>query len=361
MEETLYKLVEYKNILYQIPIRKINQDKVILFSDIQDIFPKATALLSCSKLIPFQLDVNLQEIIPKRVLVSDSTIENIWEIHVPEYDSTNTLMQTTIEMQIKMDQLSEKLDKILLQQHQESLNNMTMSNAISSDSSSSTSSSSSNNNINNNDSNGNRSSQHSLNNDSLRGDHIEDNHQQLIDIQQHGDADIEEDNEEEEHNDNPTTEDEIIRSDSPPPAFSIPSTSHEAPPSYETSVLSSIKLLNSKIRLYESHINNRHKSPKWLSKRQAWLAREPDSIDQVAFQLVQLEMALLWTAVSEAWIEERETWLTLVSSARSERHLAGALVDLERHTLVMDEEWTNVRERWISDLLELIILPLSHG
>ncbi|ORE03644.1 hypothetical protein BCV72DRAFT_212864 [Rhizopus microsporus var. microsporus] len=325
MEETLYKLVEYKNILYQIPIRKINQDKVILFSDIQDIFPKATALLSCSKLIPFQLDVNLQEIIPKRVLVSDSTIENIWEIHVPEYDSTNTLMQTTIEMQIKMDQLSEKLDKILLQQHQESLNNMTMSNAISSDSSS------------------------------------KDNHQQLIDIQQHGDADIEEDNEEEEHNDNPTTEDEIIRSDSPPPAFSIPSTSHEAPPSYETSVLSSIKLLNSKIRLYESHINNRHKSPKWLSKRQAWLAREPDSIDQVAFQLVQLEMALLWTAVSEAWIEERETWLTLVSSARSERHLAGALVDLERHTLVMDEEWTNVRERWISDLLELIILPLSHG
>ncbi|ORE15314.1 hypothetical protein BCV71DRAFT_185606 [Rhizopus microsporus] len=325
MEETLYKLVEYKNTLYQIPIRKINQDKVILFSDIQNIFPKATALLSCSKLIPFQLDVNLQELIPKRILVSDSTIENIWEIHVPEYDSTNTLMQTTIEMQIKMDQLLEKFDKILLQQHQESLNSMTMSNAINSDSSS------------------------------------KDNHLQLTDIQQHGDADIEEDNEEEEHNDNPTTEDEIIRSDSPPPAFSIPSTSHEAPPSYETSVLSSIKLLNSKIRLYESHINNRHKSPKWLSKRQAWLAREPDSIDQVAFQLVQLEMALLWTAVSEAWIEERETWLTLVSSARSERHIAGALVDLERHTLVMDEEWINVRERWISDLLELIILPLSHG
>ncbi|CAO3695129.1 unnamed protein product [Rhizopus microsporus] len=340
MEETLYKLVEYKNTLYQIPIRKINQDKVILFSDIQNIFPKATALLSCSKLIPFQLDVNLQELIPKRILVSDSTIENIWEIHVPEYDSTNTLMQTTIEMQIRMDQLLEKFDKILLQQHQESLNSMTMSNAINSDSSSSTSSSSSSSNNNNND---------------------KDNHLQLTDIQQHGDADIEEDNEEEEHNDNPTTEDEIIRSDSPPPAFSIPSTSHEAPPSYETSVLSSIKLLNSKIRLYESHINNRHKSPKWLSKRQAWLAREPDSIDQVAFQLVQLEMALLWTAVSEAWIEERETWLTLVSSARSERHIAGALVDLERHTLVMDEEWINVRERWISDLLELIILPLSHG
>ena len=72
-------------------------------------------------------------------------------------------------------------------------------------------------------------------------------------------------------------------------------------------------------------------------------------------------MALLWTAVSEAWLEERETWLTLVSTARSERHLAGALLNLERHTLVMSEEWVQVRERWINDLLELIVLPLGHG
>ncbi|KAG0759437.1 hypothetical protein G6F57_009185 [Rhizopus arrhizus] len=139
----------------------------------------------------------------------------------------------------------------------------------------------------------------------------EEEHSQTIitDVQNAG-ADIEDDDDDEEeeeeyveeHNDNPTTEDEVvvIRSESPPPAFSIPSTSHEAPPSYETSIFSSIKALNHKIRLYEFYINNRHKSTKWLSKRQTWLSREPNSTEQVAYQLVQLEMALLWTAVSEA-------------------------------------------------------------
>ncbi|CAO3620275.1 unnamed protein product [Mucor hiemalis] len=159
------------------------------------------------------------------------------------------------------------------------------------------------------------------------------------------------------------------RADSPPPAFSssshAPSSSsshrHEAPPSYETSVLSTIKALNSKLCLYESHIYNRHKSPKWLAKRADWISRVPNSIEEVAYQLVQLEMALLWTAVTESWIQERETWLTLVASARSERHLAGAIINLERHTLVMDEDWSNIRDRWINDLLEMVVLPLSHG
>ncbi|OAD75446.1 hypothetical protein PHYBLDRAFT_158406 [Phycomyces blakesleeanus NRRL 1555(-)] len=116
-----------------------------------------------------------------------------------------------------------------------------------------------------------------------------------------------------------------------------------------------------KLHIFERHIPNRHKSPRWLVRRVEWVERVPNSIEQVAYQIVQLEMALLWTAVTEAWINERETWLTLVASARSERHLAGALISLERHTLVMDEQWTEEKERWVNELLEMVVLPLSHG
>ncbi len=66
--KTSYKLIEYNNTLYQIPIRTIGEEQVVLFSDVQLILPNATALLSNSKLIPFQLDPNNQytELIPKR-------------------------------------------------------------------------------------------------------------------------------------------------------------------------------------------------------------------------------------------------------------------------------------------------------
>lgn len=309
--KTLYKIVEYNNTLYQLPIRTIEHDQVLLLSDVQLIVPKATAFLSQTKLIPFLLDpISHTVLIPKRVSVS--TDDNIWQIKVPQEEQTTQLLQSNIEMQIKMDQLSQKFDRILALQQEE-----------------------------------------------------EDTAEVQPDVTPDPGTDDEQ----------PTTIEPVTeeqqpqehQQQDPPPAFSSPSHAsssthrHEAPPSYETSVLSTIKAINSKLCLYESHIYNRHKSPRWLAKRQDWISRVPNSIEEVAYQLVQLEMALLWTAVSESWIQERETWLTLVANARSERHLAGAIINLERHTLVMDENWPQIRERWINELLEMLVLPLSHG
>lgn len=334
--KTLYKLVEYDNTLYQIPIRIIEQEQVLLFSDVQLLLPKATALLSNSKLVPFQLDPDNQyvELIPKRIPIFNHS-EDIWEVHVPEDYATHSLIQSNIELQIKMDQLSGKLERLLsLQQENTSLDTTPGDEVISSNSST----------FSQQEGEGGEAT-------ALEADtSTEQENTSLVTTQQ-------------EQQQQPN------RADSPPPAFSssshAPSSSsshrHEAPPSYETSVLSTIKALNSKLCLYESHIYNRHKSPKWLAKRADWISRVPNSIEEVAYQLVQLEMALLWTAVTESWIQERETWLTLVASARSERHLAGAIINLERHTLVMDEDWSTIRDRWINDLLEMVVLPLSHG
>jgi hypothetical protein len=143
--------------------------------------------------------------------------------------------------------------------------------------------------------------------------------------------------------------------DNPHPAAQHAELSAAPPPSYETSIFGTIKALIQHIRVFEHHIPNRHKSPRWLARRAEWVGYEPQTIEQVAYQLVQLEMALLWTAVTESWIQERETWLTLVASARTERHLAGALVNLERHTLVTDDAWQTVRDQWTSELLEVIV------
>lgn len=336
--KSLYKLVEYDNTLYQIPIRIIEQEQVLLFSDVQLLLPKATALLSNSKLVPFQLDPNnlYAELIPKRIVISNHS-EDIWEIHVPEDYATHNLIQSNIEMQIKMDLLSEKLERLLSLQQDSNSPDTTPGDEVTSSNSSSLSLQ---------EAEGEEAAALETNSTS----------EQLENISS---ATTQQEQQRQESN----------RADSPPPAFTssshAPSSSsshrHEAPPSYETSVLSTIKALNSKLCLYESHIYNRHKSPKWLAKRAEWISRVPNSIEEVAYQLVQLEMALLWTAVTESWIQERETWLTLVASARSERHLAGAIINLERHTLVMDEEWANIRDRWINDLLEMVVLPLSHG
>ncbi|KAG1137389.1 hypothetical protein G6F37_011290 [Rhizopus arrhizus] len=168
--------------MYQIPIRNIEQDKVILLSDVQSLLPKATALLSNSKLVPFQLDSNLQELIPKRILISNSTIDNVWEAHVPE-EYQNTLIQTTIEMQIKMDQLSEKVDKLLLLNNQDNTSNITATTTTT----------------------------------TTEGEE-EEHSQTIITDVQNADADIEDDDDDEEeeeeyveeHNDNPTTEDEVV-------------------------------------------------------------------------------------------------------------------------------------------------------
>lgn len=336
--KTSYKIVEYNDTLYQIPIRTIEQEQVILFSDVQLLLPNATALLSNSKLIPFKLDPNNQytELIPKRISISNYS-EDVWDVHVPIDYSAHSLLQSNIEMQIKMDQLVEKLECILQQQQQQQDSRTTTSGDDD-------------------------SSQHSVPSQGIEVTE-QDSNTTVVSTTHN--------TEEENTATQQQQEEEQERSHSPPPAFSSsshaapPSSSsshrHEAPPSYETSVLSTIKTLNSKLCLYESHIFNRHKSPKWLAKRAEWISRVPNSIEEVAYQLVQLEMALLWTAVTESWIQERETWLTLVASARSERHLAGAIINLERHTLVMDDDWSSIRERWINELLEMVVLPLSHG
>ncbi|KAI8078494.1 hypothetical protein BDF21DRAFT_452805 [Thamnidium elegans] len=316
--KTPYKIVEYNNTLYQIPVRNIEQDQVLLLSDVQSLIPKASAFLSDTKLVPFLLHpITYAELAPKRVSVS--TDNTIWQVQVPQDDSTDSLVQYNIQMQIKLDQLSEKLERFFSLQQQES--EETNSSVVSNQSN-------------------NTEQDISLNESQTRTEH-----------QQEGS---------EEHEQQQKQQD-------PPPAFNSPSHEpsssggrNEAPPSYETSVLSTITTINAKLRLYESHIANRHKSPRWLSKRQEWLARVPNSIEEVAYQLVQLEMALLWTAVTESWIEERETWLTLVANARSEKHLAGAMINLERHTLVMDDGWAQNRERWINELLEMLVLPISH-
>lgn len=330
--KTLYKLVEYNNTLYQIPVRTIEQDQVLLLSDVQSLIPKASAFLSDTKLVPFQLDpITYRELIPKRVSVS--TDNTIWQVQVPsQLDSITTndnWLQYNIQMQIKLDQLSEKLERLissqLSPQQQE------------------------------NEENNNSVTSHQSNTEIDLNHENENIEREQATTEEESEAEGEEEEEEEEQ-----------KQQDPPPAFSSPShepsssSRHEAPPSYETSVLSTITAINGKLCLYESHISNRHKSPRWLSKRHEWLARVPNSIEEVAYQLVQLEMALLWTAVTESWIEERETWLTLVANARTERHLAGAMINLERHTVVMDEHWSQKRERWINELLEMLVLPISH-
>jgi hypothetical protein len=314
---TKYKLVQYNDNSYYIPIRAVKDENVLFLSDIQAVVPSATALLSShSKLIPFQLDPNQHsELLPKRVIVPES--ESVWKVHVPE--STPDIGNS---METRLEILSEQIQLLLsiTQQARESESNHS-----------------------------------SLHNEPL----------------QNRLADPEEEEEEQMEDSNAQGTSHVDRPCSPPPAFSPlrsphPSTAQqqpsvEAPPSYETSVLSSISTLTEKLRLYESHISNRHKSPQWLAKRSAWLSRNPINIEQLAFQLVELEMALLWTAVSEAWINERETFMALVGSARSERHLAGAILNLERHTLVLDNEWVTVRENWISGLLDMLVIPMSHG
>jgi hypothetical protein len=353
---TQYKLVEYNNTIYEIPIRNIEQENVLLLSDIKSLLPKATAILTSSKLIPFKLHPDHHtELLPKRIPIPDINSNSvIWQVHVPE-ESSSSLMK----MQVKIDKLGEKLDRLfrtLVHQSSDGSDDDLATAPLTST-------------IRNN---ANTSSHNSV---------------VAVDDYHSEDSDRPEDTDDNtrDHDTLDEADHSISRSNSPPPAFSTPShlsvgassssgsssssainqqqnqQQHEAPPSYETSVLSTIKALNTKLRLYESHISNRHKSPKWLAKRDEWISREPNSIEQIAFQLVQLEMALLWTAVTESWIQERETWLTLVASSQSERHLAGAIINLERHTLVMDDDWQQIRERWINDLLEMVVLPLSHG
>lgn len=372
--EQQFKAVEYNNQIYQIPVRRIDHDQYLFLNDVQAIVPQATALTASDKLIPFEADpITHMELMPKRIGVTD--FDSAWQVHVP--GAAVDSQQRIADMDTKLERLSRQLHHVL--------------SAITT---STTSAGASN--------NATTAAAAAAMDDTTTSESKE-----------HVEEDVAHDPQE------VTTP---PRPQSPPPAFSSspplpvpsnrpsppehasvtaattttttatattatttaapsqassntppppmppqPSTSHrhvegDAPPSYETSILGNIKALTDQLRLYESHIANRHKSPRWLARRSEWVQREPASIEQVAYQLVQLEMALLWTAVSESWIQERETWLTLVASARTERHLAAAMLNLERHTLVMDESWGHhVRETWVNELLEMIVLPLTHG
>lgn len=141
----------------------------------------------------------------------------------------------------------------------------------------------------------------------------------------------------------------------------LPPPSYDTPPSYEHSVAQNIASLTQHLLLYEEHVPQRHKSHRWLSSRGIWRSRSPTTVEQFAYQLIELEMGLSWSAVSQTWVEERDTWLALVVNARTERHLAGALVSLERYTVVCDEEWVGMRDRWVNELLEMVMVPLVMG
>ncbi|KAL0085935.1 hypothetical protein F4703DRAFT_1736883 [Phycomyces blakesleeanus] len=333
-----YKIVEYNDQIFMIPIRRVNRQSVLLFSDVQALVPSATALVSMGKLIPFEIDpFSLVELEPRRVVIAEQ--DTTWEAYSPEQQTrqgaNRKILQKLVDLETKIDGITQCLNSMLIHQqneHDPSLNTLPQ------------------------------------NNEDEEEDEEEEEEEEEEEDEDEDEDDEDEDEDGEEieirPNSHPVHGQSRERSQSPPPAFSSsPHTGNtgDAPPSYETSIFGSIKALMQKLHIFERHIPNRHKSPRWLVRRVEWVERVPNSIEQVAYQIVQLEMALLWTAVTEAWINERETWLTLVASARSERHLAGALISLERHTLVMDEQWTEEKERWVNELLEMVVLPLSHG
>ncbi|KAI9309038.1 hypothetical protein BJ944DRAFT_259188 [Cunninghamella echinulata] len=391
-----YKPIEYDKTIYLIPIRSINENSYVLLSDIQAIIPTASAVLSNDKLIPFEVDTNtLTEIKPKRIIIKDT--DSIWQIHtVPPANTEiinklsllehrlNFLIRHLVEEE-EIETLDSQLDSISLSNSSRSSTNLTtyqqqqsntgdnssvniednehrtrnrrrtkssrrqhelspppafsLHNNETSNSSTVSPNIPSTSTIYTNESNDSNdiitpTSNHHLPNT------ITNNQRHNININNNSITDI--------HRPHPSTSNNTSSTNSN--AVAIP-----PPPSYETSIFGNISLLVQKLRLFEEHIPNRHKSPRWLARRHEWVSNEPTNIEQVAYQLIQLEMALLWTAVTESWIQERETWLTLVAGARSERHLAGAMVNLERHTLVMDDNWQHRREDWLSELLEIIV------
>ncbi|KAI9010895.1 hypothetical protein CLU79DRAFT_772494 [Phycomyces nitens] len=365
-----YKVVEYNDQLFMIPIRRVNRHSVLLFSDVQALVPSATALVSMGKLIPFERDPStLVELEPRRVMVSD--LETTWEAFSPEQQTKGTnrkILQKIIDLESKIDMLTNNLNNVL----NDRLNNESEP-SPSAESRVPLAESPT-------------ECEIASQSTSPLNHSTQDNSGDITEEEDNDDDNDNDDNNEAQDNQEPqeqmrqtpplTHGQQRERSQSPPPAFSSsahvdnapqsssaaqPPTEGDAPPSYETSIFGSIKALMQKLHEFERHIPNRHKSPRWLVRRVEWVERVPNSIEQVAYQIVQLEMALLWTAVTEAWINERETWLTLVASARSERHLAGALLSLERHTLAMDDQWAEEKEHWVNALLEMVVLPLSHG
>ncbi|ORY93623.1 hypothetical protein BCR43DRAFT_497259 [Syncephalastrum racemosum] len=397
--EEKYKAIEYGDFLFQIPVRRLPgiDDQYFLFlSDVQAVVPGATALMSSDKLIPFVTDPQTHATHePRRTTVTE--FETVWQAHVPETVSDRRALQN---LEVKLDNVARQLHRLALMipstvtvaDNTNSINETTATMPTMPTSSlSSQPLPSSQTSLQQADASAQAATSNLTTTQNVQADNAQSSRTNVVSTaagaQAAGGCDessastrsnkprssqTEEDEDDDEEEATPS------RSSSPPPAFSTsprpalprPTSNNsnirqhiegEAPPSYETSILGNIQALTDKLLTFETHIPNRHKSPRWLARRREWLERTPSNIEQVAYQLVQLEMALLWTAVSEGWIQEREPWLTLVASARSERHLAAAMLNLERHTLVLDEDWATAREGWVNELLEMVVLPLTHA
>ncbi|KAI8973643.1 hypothetical protein BDF20DRAFT_883403 [Mycotypha africana] len=379
MQQQQYICVKYDHHVFEIPVRRVDQKKVILFSDIQAVVPKATALLvsQSTKVVPFDL---AEEDKRTKRISAELLTEDVYQVYVPPPPSQAAEAEgrANAELQIKLDQLTDKVDqlvRLVIQQQQqavlppgaleeETLRPTTTASAETA------------------------GSLASFVLPAAGSPPPPPSQQQQPQPQPQPQPPV--GHEEEAATEEDDDDDDAMSSNQ----------QQEAPPSYETSVYSTIKTLNRRLLEFESHIPNKHKSPKWLSKRKAWVAqvtaaatsstscepqppqgqeesREDDTrehgsppppptttttenshrnpIHAFAMSLIQLEMALLWSAVTEEWIQqERDTWINLLGNARSERHLAGALISLERHTLVMDPDWTVTREVWVNELLDIM-------
>ncbi|CAO3675092.1 unnamed protein product [Umbelopsis vinacea] len=350
-EEEQYQAIRYNDKIWRIPIRTINDKKVLLLSDIQSFIPSATGVVSNDKLVPFVIDQTTgAQLLPKRIEVI-SAGANIWDILFSEPSDQDVSARIAL-LESKYEDLIYRLDRILPLPANAVAESTPLHYLVANtnppiqmdeDGAETTSTGSSPD-----------SPAHSGNRHGSSGD-SHDNDEQSV-----------------ESNNETTCEsysadavcDDTTASSNPVVRLGVMERTAgdpDEPPSYENSIQGNIRTLTERLLEFESHIANRHKSPRWLAERNEWLSRMPGNIEQFAFQLVELEMALLWTAVAETWINERETWLNLVMNARSLRHLAGALVNLERHTLVLDDQWQAVREGWVNELLEMVVLPFSHS
>ncbi|KAI9290039.1 hypothetical protein BC943DRAFT_258360, partial [Umbelopsis sp. AD052] len=332
--------------IWRIPIRNITDKKVLLLSDIQTFIPSATGVVSNDKLVPFVIDQNTgAQLLPKRIEVITAGA-NIWDILYSDPNDQDVSTRIT-QLESKYEDLINRLDRLLPASDDTSLETSPLhylNSRIQLDEDIAESSGSS-------DCHRQAPSSDGL---SHENDELSEGSNDNVEVTPYNAVDTCEDVR---HMSN-TVPRLSVGSSTLPPRQSTGDP--DEPPSYENSILGSIRTLTERLLEFEAHIGNRHKSPRWLTERNEWLSRTPGNIEQFAIHLVELEMALLWTAVAESWINERETWLNLVMNARSLRHLAGALISLERHTLVLDEEWPTVRERWVNDLLEMLVVPYSH-
>ncbi|KAH8553527.1 hypothetical protein BGW37DRAFT_533556 [Umbelopsis sp. PMI_123] len=341
-DEAQYQAIRHNDKIWRVPIRNINEQKVLLLSDIQSFIPSATGVVSNDKLVPFVVDQNTgAQLLPKRIEVITAGA-NIWDILFSETNDQDTSTRIA-QLESKYEDLINRLDRLLPASDDACVETSPLHYlAVNPNSNSRTQLD--------------EDITETLSSDGLshENDEISEGSNDNVEVTSYA-MDTCEDVR------HPSNSVSHLSIGTLPQRTTTAGGDPDEPPSYENSILGNIRTLTERLLEFEAHIGNRHKSPRWLTERNEWLSRTPGNLEQFAIHLVELEMALLWTAVAESWINERETWLNLVMNARSLRHLAGALISLERHTLVLDEEWPNVRERWVNELLEMLVLPYSHS